>query len=143
MGQSRVYDEGPSRKDGLPENRRSNVTTKDALPPCQLIVGMYTTPFIIDVNRTHVKDEGNHTPSLSRNRGRLGLFQARILKYDDRASSHLDSLQGRDWVNQCDAEYTSVWEIWPSTVTEMSSNTSGKLCTNYLKEVSAYTRRRW
>ena len=37
---------------------------------------MYTAPFIIDINRTHVKDEGNRTPLLSRIGGRLSLFQA-------------------------------------------------------------------
>ena len=30
-------------------------------------------------------------------------------EYDDSALSHLDSLQGRNYVGECDAEYTSVW----------------------------------
>jgi hypothetical protein len=48
---------------------------------------------------------------------------------------HLDSLRGRgDWVGGCDAEYTSVWKIWPSTATEMPSDASGKLWTKDLKK---------
>ena len=34
----------------------------------------------------------------------------------------------------CDAEYTSVWKIRPSTATEMPSDASGKLCTKDLKK---------
>ena len=40
-GQSRVYDKGPSRRDCLPGNQRSNMMTKDA---CLLCVGVYTAP---------------------------------------------------------------------------------------------------
>ena len=40
----------------------------------------------------------------------------------------------------CDAEYTSVWKIWPSTATEMLSDASRKLCISDLKEMSAYLR---
>ena len=48
---------------------------------------------------------------------------------------HLDSLRGRgDWVGRCDAEYTSVWKIWPSAATEMLSDALGKLCTKDLKK---------
>ena len=56
---------------------------------------------------------------------------------------HLDRLQGRgDWVGGCDAEYTWVWTISPSTATEMPSDDYGKLCSNDVKEMSAYMQRR-
>ena len=74
-----MYDEGPSRKYCLHENWRSNVMTKNAHPLCQLIVGVYRMPFMIDVNPMHVKDEANHTPLLSRNGGGLCLFRAKLL----------------------------------------------------------------
>ena len=53
---TRVHDEGPSRKDCLPEKQRNNTTMKYiAFIHC------------IDFNRTHVKDEGNRTLLLYRN----------------------------------------------------------------------------
>ena len=52
----------------------------------------------------------------------------------------LNDLRGRgDRVGICDDEYT-VWRIGPPTATEMPSEASGKLCTNDLKEMSAYKR---
>ena len=77
IGQLHMYDEGPSRKYCLHENRQSNVMTENACPLCQLIVGVYRMPFMIDVNPTHVKDEANHTPLLSHNGGGLRLFRAK------------------------------------------------------------------
>ena len=52
---------------------------------------------------------------------------------------HLDCLWGRgDWVGGCDAEYTWVLTISLSTATEMLNNDYGKLCSNDVKEMSAY-----
>jgi hypothetical protein len=47
------------------------------------------------------------------------------------------------FTDECDAEYTSVWKIWPSTATEMPSDASGKFCTDILKEISGFKRTRW
>ena len=44
---TRVHDEGPSRKDCLPEDQRNNMTMTDIYPLSQLVVAMYTAPSFI------------------------------------------------------------------------------------------------
>ena len=61
-----------------------------------------------------------------------------------RTPIHSHSLRERervDWDGGCEAEYTSVWKIWPSTTTE--SDESGKLCANVLKEMSTFEWQQW
>ena len=65
-----MYDEGPSRRDCLPGNQRSNMMMKDARLLSQLLVGVYTDSAFISIDvksNAREKDEGNHTPLLSRN----------------------------------------------------------------------------
>ena len=58
-----MCDERPSRKDYLPGNQRSNMTTKDARLS-QLIVGVHTVPsYPLTSNRTREKRmKGINTP---------------------------------------------------------------------------------
>ena len=122
--------------------------TKDARLLCQLIVGVYAAPlypFDVKSNAREQKMKGiTHRYCLVIDR-LTPFIPSRIPMSTTMARPpHLDSLRGRgDWVGGCDAEYTSVWKIWPSTATEMPSDASGKLCTESLKETSAYTRQRW